>query len=178
MSVDELGYVELQQALQGTALEPSEMHGLVTGWLCSGSSWSKTEARSALGHWLDDTSPTDALEFVAKTLADKILEQLRDSELGYRLLLPDDGADINFRRQAISDWCSGFLAGFGTSGRVQQDDLQPDVSEVFIDIARIAGLDEDMAASEENESDLLEIEEYVRMTAMMIFTDCAQQAIH
>lgn len=178
MNVDEVGYVELHQSLQGTALEPSEMHGLITGWLSSGSSWSEIEARSALGHWLDDSPPNEALEFVAKSLADKILDQLRDSELAYRLLLPDDGADINFRRQAISDWCSGFLAGFGTSGRVQQDDLQPEVSEVFIDLARIAGLDEDMESNEENESDLLEIEEYVRMAAMMIFTDCAQQAIH
>ena len=178
MSGDEIGYDELQQAMQGSALEPSELHGLLTGWLCSGSSWSKTEASLALTHWLDDASTIHAVEAMAKSLSDKILAQLRDSDLAYRMLLPADGADINFRRQAISDWCSGFLAGFGTSGRVQQDDLHPEVSEVFIDIARIAGLDEDMSDSEENEKDLLEIEEYVRMTALMVFTDCAQQAIH
>ena len=35
-----------------------------------------------------------------------------------------------------------------------------------------------MLEDEDNETDLVEISEYVRMSALLVFTECAHQAVH
>jgi len=50
--------------------------------------------------------------------------------------------------------------------------LSDDVIEAFADFSRIAGLTETVPDGEENESDLMEICEYVRISVLLIFTEC------
>ena len=42
--------------------------------------------------------------------------RLRGDEMEFELLLPDDDAPLEQRATALSQWCQGFLYGFGTGG--------------------------------------------------------------
>jgi uncharacterized protein YgfB (UPF0149 family) len=49
---------------------------------------------------------------------------------------------------------------------------------VLTDLAKISALDLEVPDSDENEGDLLEIIEYVRMSAMMIYLESARKSVH
>jgi len=159
-------------------IESAELHGLVTGWLAAGAKWSVAEANEALTEWFGGEEVSAELVTISAELAKEILAELEDLEMGFQLLLPDDGASITVRQQNLSHWCTGFLSGFGITGRFQQKELADDVAEVFRDMARIATLDDEIPDDDDNESDLMEISEYVRMSALYVFTECANKAVH
>ena len=156
----------------------SEFHGLLAGWFSAGHKWTRSEQASVLAGWIGDEPIDDALLALVSTLADETSTSLQDFEFGFQLLLPEDSEIINVRSRALSHWCAGFLSGFGLSGRFQQDDLEKEVSEIMGDFAQIAKLDEDVPDAEENESDLMEISEYVRMSALLVYIECASRSIH
>ena len=71
-----------------------------------------------------------------------------------------------------------FLSGFGVTGCYQDSELSEEVREVLTDLAKISALDLEVPDSDENEGDLLEIIEYVRMSAMMIYLESARKSVH
>lgn len=161
----------------GINQHPSEVHGLVTGWICAGSKWDARDRAVTLSGWLSldlDESGSQLLEGLYRTISDALV----DPELGFRILVPDDEVEVKDRSHAVSYWCSGFLAGFGMTGRYQDSELNEEVSEVLADLGRIAAFSEEVPESEENEADLLEIGEYVRLSALLIFTECGQPSVH
>jgi hypothetical protein len=64
------------------------------------------------------------------------------------------------------------------TGRFQQADLEKEVAEVMGDFAQISKLTDEVPEAEENESDLMEISEYVRMSALLVYTECTKRSIH
>lgn len=156
---------------------PSEVHGVISGWLCAGSRWDPDNRHAALCEWLnEDVPPTDMA--IVDSLWEEAAAGLADQEMGFRLLLPDDEASTSARAEAISAWCGGFLSGFGMTGRFQQGELSDDLQEVLSDIGRISSFGEDVPDDDENEADLIEIGEYVRMSALLVFTECAGKETH
>lgn len=173
-----MNYKEIYAELSNIKVElhAAELHGLVTGWLCAGAV--PTEAAGALSEWLGEEVSDKALSLLTSEIAQVTLVDLQDVDFGFRLLVPDDETSITERQQSISHWCGGFLAGFGTAGRFQQSELPEDVAEIFTDLARIANLDNEIPDNDDNESDLMEISEYVRMSALFVYTECASKAVH
>lgn len=153
----------------------SEVHGFVAGWIAAGTAWAS--ARSALQESLE-LSPSADLEQLLDKTSTEVAEGLSDVDFGFEILLPDDEAGLNKRRIALSEWCQGFLTGFGLTGRFQDSELSDEVRELLQDFAQISQVDDELPEDEENESDLTEITEYVRMGAIMVFTDCATKAVH
>ena len=163
----------------GSRSNSSELHGLLTGWLCAGSEWSEPDQSGLLDDWFDADSPDSDLVQVINDLASRTLDSLKDMEFGFRLMLPHDDDDNSWRQHCISTWCTGFLAGFGATGRFQDADLSEEVTEVLDDLARIAALDDqEIPDDEENEADLMEIAEYVRISVVLVYTECATGEIH
>ena len=163
--------------LQGKP-DPSELHGIVTGWMCAGSTWPDSHKSTVLEDWLEGEILTKELDDLILELVGTTFEGLKDIELGFHLMIPAENVEINLRRRAISQWCAGFLAGFGMTGRFQETELKDEIAEVLRDLARIASQDEEIPDDEENEVDLVEIVEYVRMSALLVFTECADKVIH
>ncbi len=160
----------------GADLHPSELHGMLIGYLCA-SKDSTPQHRSALYRaWLGDTTSEKVSEMLerAYTSAEEALDEYSDFD--FRLLLPDDEQKINDRVQSLAFWCAGFLSGFGEAGRAPV--MEGDVAEAFEDLARIAALSEEVPESEENEVDLAEIEEYVRISALLIFAETGSSPAH
>jgi uncharacterized protein YgfB (UPF0149 family) len=88
------------------------------------------------------------------------------------LLLPEDIVVDAARLAAVRDWCQGFLYGFGLGGEAAAQRLSPRGRELLADIAEVTRLDTATASdSKENQSALIEIEEYLRVGAVLIRDD-------
>ncbi len=89
-------------------------------------------------------------------------------------MLPPDSAGIEEKVEALSLWCQGFLAGLGDAGLNDDMSLSEDLVEALRDLAAIAQVGVEGETGEEageEESDLVELQEYVRVAAILVFTE-------
>lgn len=168
----------LQTALDEAALgiDASELHGLLTGHVCGGGAMDRGQVLKTLA--LDNDDPR--LDTLMSELYDDCLAHLGNLDMGLDLLLPADGRPLRERADAMVDWTRGFLGGFGLSG-AQSAQLSDDGREVLRDLGAIAtsqlALDEDEDAdSDVDESAQMELVEYVRVGAMLLHAELAQDA--
>lgn len=153
----------------GGQADPSELHGFACGFLAAGAGPDKSRWQKELAELLElDAVPADLnREFLQ--LAQEAQQQLGDSNFDFQLLLSDE-QDITARTLTLAHWCQGFLHGFGIGA--YKGELLPTSKEALQDIGAIAQVDADQVdESEEAESQLLELQEYVRMAALNIFTE-------
>jgi uncharacterized protein YgfB (UPF0149 family) len=76
------------------------------------------------------------------------------------------------RSAALFDWCRGFLGGFGLAAG-NQPPLSEEGSEALADLARLAAATPQEDGDDEDEEALVEIEEFVRVAALLLHGDCA-----
>lgn len=157
----------------GALSSPSELHGLLCGKLCGGARLSRDEWLRAAWEFLDVTeTPDGQANDEVGVLLDVTLEQLNSGDYNMQLLLPDDDTDLEQRTQALSQWCHGFLTGFGSSGIDPETQFSSDNADALRDMAAIvqaAVSDED--DDEEQESGYYDLVEYVRMVAMNFYAE-------
>ena len=73
---------------------------------------------------------------------------------------------------ALSQWCSGFLAGIGSSGDETLNALSDEANDALKDLQQISTADvSDTDESEEDEIAFAEIVEYIRIVILMIRED-------
>ncbi|MGY0216779.1 UPF0149 family protein [Endozoicomonadaceae bacterium StTr2] len=172
ISFDDLCDVFLEH---GCHTPPSELHGLLTGWLCGGGRSAKQWMGLAAQHLdLDSAMPQKSQMQLLIMLA-QTLRQLKGEGFGFDMLLPDDETEMEQRINGLSHWCNGFLAGFGLAGK------KPDNKEVeasLKDLANLAAIESEGAEEgDEAERDWLEVSEYVRVAALMIFSECNAEEV-
>ena len=160
-------YSQLEQALQdmGADKPAAELHGILLGHLCAGAS--SSGGRATYEGWLGDSLPPDLVKLLddLRGKAQAALDEFADFD--FRLLIPDDQEDISGRMLALAQWCAGFVIGLGdASGRHSEV-----VVEALEDMSRIAAFSEEVPASEENESDFMELEEFVRVSTLLIYAE-------
>jgi len=153
----------------------SEVHGVLAGLVCAGFAF---EEQSYLGILDDllDFSPqgSDGFPKAAKTLVKQMYSELwtdiLDDTYTFQLILPDDDDSLVERGHALGVWVQGFNLGFG----LQQKDsplTSSEVKEVLIDFAEIANISEEMEENEDSEQAFFEISEYVRISALLCFSE-------
>jgi uncharacterized protein len=160
----------------GALSSPAELHGMLCGRLCGGSRCSEQEWLKSALEFLDGASPADSeVEEMIVRLYRISLGQLHSEQLSLQLLLPGDEIAMAQRLTALSQWCQGFLVGFGTSGINDKTLLSGETADAlrdfaaFVQISPKSGEDEDEAEKEANEKDYLEIVEYVRLATLSIY---------
>jgi yecA family protein len=154
---------------------PSELHGLLAGQLAAG-------VRADAEAWLamvvahldvQELEDDDKAELIA--LYDLVLEQFIASDFGFQLLLPEDDTELAGRTDSLGAWCSGFLSGFGLGFDNDKQTLSSEITESMEDLASIAQIsfDEDDEEPEgyNAEASYIELVEYVRLAAMMVFSE-------
>jgi uncharacterized protein YgfB (UPF0149 family) len=75
------------------------------------------------------------------------------------------------RFSELTCWCSGFLHGLGLAQHAEGLLAQPDIREMLEDLAAIARSLAPVPDSEDNESDFMEILEYIRVVVLTIAID-------
>ena len=108
-------FTELNQALvaQGSDMHPSELHGMLIGYLCAAKDTTPGKLQALFVNWLDG-QPSKKLQEILDLAYSSAAEEFDDySDFAFRLMLPSDDEAIQARSASLSAWCSGFLSGFG-----------------------------------------------------------------
>ncbi|RMG38348.1 MAG: hypothetical protein D6720_01445 [Gammaproteobacteria bacterium] len=171
-------YADTHQAMQraGLTVTPSEAHGIASGLIAG-------DVADPLGRWAEtlyaDLEPNDVLAQECRALLDQLFEatteQMRDTTFGLNLWLPPEamvetGYDIP---SALRDWAQGFLYGLGLAGDKALDKaLSAEGKEALRDFYEISRLETaEGELGEEEQQAAAEIEEYMRVAAMLINED-------
>ena len=177
---EKVEYDTLEESLKrcGSNWDAAQTHGLLTGRLAiagvpAGPEW--------MLQVLEGVEEGNAL----RTECQKHLDTLYQStywQLSERLsdfvpLLPDDYDDVGMRTAALGHWSEGFLHGLVSAkhGDALKERLAAEpLSDIIKDMLQItrAGLDEE-SDEEENESDYVELVEYLRVAAQLCYEELA-----
>lgn len=171
-------------ALQRCGLDqcPAELHGFANGMAVAG-------VAEPLSVWQQEVyaefDPADVLAVECRGLLDRVFASAFADQVsaatdeqpgGLTLLLPQDIVVDASRLAAVRDWCQGFMFGFGLGGEAVTAQLSAQTRELLNDFSEITRLDTDgVENNEENQSALIEIEEYLRTGVMLIRDELAER---
>ena len=153
--------------------DASEAHGILCGIHCvTGMADKDAWIKQILG----DYDAQDMLLKECLNLLDQLftqtIEQIAAEEYALELLLRDDEEPLTERLQDLGEWCQGFLFGVTLSGVKDIDKLPEDASEIMRDILQISkAVYEEGDDEDENESAYVEVMEYVRVGALVVYTE-------
>jgi len=147
---------------------PSELHGGLSGWLSGG-------GEKDPKHWLQTVLADDSpLDWPEQGPLDRLFQatvsQLSAPDFGFNLLLPDADASLWERSQSLFAWCRGFVGGFGLAIGDRQV-LSEEGQDVLSDLVRLSAEDGQIEGDEEDELALVELEEFVRVAALLLHAE-------
>ncbi len=168
-------FAELMAAMQraGLPFTAAEAHGVAAGMLAA-------DVPGRVSFWAAemyaDLQADDVLANECRQLLDRLFrgteQALADADFSFALYLPAETVYGLNRPAALRDWIQGFLFGFGLAGPMRDQMMSVEAAEALKDFAEIAKLEAGEDESEEDEQQALyEIEEYVRIAALLIFED-------
>ena len=154
------------------ASDLAECHGVACGLLCRLPGASLDVFIGLLGMLELIKTPATDLKMSLEELLNSSRAQLADEDMGLSLWLPDDDETLEDRTMALSQWCSGFLAGLGSSDDDVLKAMSDAANEALEDLQKISTADvTDTTESEEDENAFVEIVEYIRVVILMIRED-------
>lgn len=177
----EIDQSELDMALRrcGSSWTASQAHGLICSRLA-------LQGASALGPWLEqvmeNTDVQDALRGECieqlRSLHDDTWQKLAERGSEFELLLPDQSESAASRTEALAQWCEGYLHGLvvRTEGERLKARLAAEpLSDIIRDMLEITRAEADPDAdSESNEVALVELFEYLRVAAQLVYEELAE----
>jgi hypothetical protein len=168
-------YTELDNLLAGmnAAANAPECHGFLSGVICSAGVAEEQLWQDFLDiQTLDDEQGSMSFRQKIGRLAEEIRTELQSFDLDFRLLMPDDDAPLGERTSALSNWCHGFLNGYGMGAAASPGiKLPEDCREVVDDLTRICRLAVPDESQPGDETALNELVEFVRIGVITIFTE-------
>jgi uncharacterized protein YgfB (UPF0149 family) len=171
--------IEQMLAAAGASWEASEAHGAFCGRAClSGAASIRLWIADLLGN--PDGADVLAGERAAalERLAATALLSLEAGDMGFNLLLPDDGTSLTLRTAGLADWCHGFMHGLVAAGGAdagpQEDALEAEVvGEILDDFSEITKAGAAADEGEVSEAAFVELVEYVRVSAQLVYDETA-----
>jgi len=172
-----MDYDQIKEALSPfPELEsPSFIHGMLIGLICG-----DNDIEEAV--WIKKIIEEAQIKKVKESFLVALHAMYQDTNNGLNgsgfelvLCLPDDEDDVIGRAAMLGHLCEGVLYGLGLVGRLQdaEESISKDVRELINDFGDIAQIDiEALAQAKEigdaEESDLMQLVEFVRIGVMMI----------
>lgn len=149
----------------------SELHGVLTGLICAGYHFENIDYLAMLNDMLNNGEPLPSqLRMTVKLMFGQVWQDILDDSYSFNLLLPDDDDSLVERGHALGAWVQGFNLGFGLQQN-KSTQFSDDVKEVLGDFAEIANLSDEIEEDETTEQAYFEISEYVRISALLCFTE-------
>lgn len=158
------------------AVGPSEAHGYVCGQQAAGLMLQGDAMIRNLQQFMDVEGDLNAA--VKRDLLDwreECVKALADPEFAFQPFVPEDSATLARRLEALASWCQGFLSGFGLAYQ-NKEGMSDDVASTLKDLSEVSRVDLETDEDEESEEAFMEVVEYVRMAALMIYMECSPQA--
>lgn len=152
--------------------DASELHGSLCGYLAGAGSLGNSSLLAALELDGEATAPSAADLALLQRWVKQSEAELADSELGFEPLLPEDDRPLPERAEAMIEWCRGFLGGFGLAGTTAHAQLSDEAQEILRDLGMVASSSLDFGNETDDEDALIEIQEFVRVAAMLLHAEC------
>ena len=158
----------------GTLNSPSELHGLLCGKLAGGAQLSEINWLLEAVEFLDFVAaPDEKVRIALSNLYHNTCQELQ-GDFSLKLMLPDDDNLLSERARCLSQWCHGFLSGFGSVELAGKRELDEEAQDMLQDLAHIVQIQEDDEEAEPGaEADYMEVVEYVRMAANSLYWEFA-----
>jgi yecA family protein len=145
-------------------------HGMATGMLCANEQTQSEEWLAEL--FRHGTPPADNDRTTLIHLFEDTRSLLASDDYEFDLLLPDDDVSLSTQVEILTYWCQGFLMGVGFTHAAA--DLTKEAREILKDIIEFTKLDTE-AEGEEDESDFMEITEYMRSAVLLLRSELNQK---
>lgn len=152
---------------------PSLFHGVLTAQLC-------TSNQSLRPYWvalftqllgLDHTVLSEEDQQLVLAWLDATQDQLSNSHYDFMPLLPDEIYELEARFEALIRWVQGFSKAFRAAD-IPPQRLSQEAQEGLEDLQRLMTLaNTPLLDSEDNEKDMLQWVEFVRLLALMLYTE-------
>ncbi len=150
------------------AHSPAELHGLLTGQLCSGVAAPDPEDLGGLMEQPQHLAPV--VSKLIKRLLGETSDQLSQLDFHFQPLLPPDLASLQERVNALGSWCDCFTVGFAAGYIRPEAALSSEAREILGDLGQFATIANDgKDLTEQDEVDFMELVEYVRVTAITLY---------
>ena len=173
MKDNEVNYEALSALLHrhNVLSDAAEVQGILCGMLAGGMEPGNKQWQESLCDFVNVGEPLDnEISDTVEALFNQLLQQLRSDDFSMVMCLPDDEAPIGDRGQAIISWVQGFLLGFGVQNQEMMS-CSDDVKEALKDFSDIIQMDADMPETQESEQALYEVMEYVRISALLCYSE-------
>lgn len=175
-------FAEVERVLEGlgSSVPAAEAHGCLVGALC-------TTPHYPMERWLEEIIPDDDRradddgQQALRLLYADTLNALRGENMDFEVLLPGDEIALATRAGGLSQWCQGFLYGFGTGKTPKQEDLPTNVNEILNDLTHIGRASVEIEGDSENETEeeaYAEVVEYVRVGVQLIHDELIPAQAH
>jgi uncharacterized protein YgfB (UPF0149 family) len=178
LEIMQADYKMMSLLLQGNHVSqsPAQVHGLLTGQLCSGV---VTPDAEDLGGLMEQ--PQHLVPVVCK-LIERMLgettEQLAHFDYEFHPLLPSDEASLQDRVNALGSWCDAFMVGFAAGYMRPDSALTAEAREILSDFGQFATISDDgQDLSDQDEVDYMELVEYVRVASITLFQQLGAQPV-
>lgn len=168
-----LMFADVQATLGGQNIQAhaSEIHGLLTGLICSGFDFEDESYIAIINDFFNNGETLNkASKEIIKQLFGQIWQYVLDENFTFQMLLPDDDEALIERGTALGVWVQGFNLGFGLQQK-NKTNLPSEVNEIIKDFSDIANLSDELEEDEETEQAYFEIAEYVRISSLLCFTE-------
>jgi uncharacterized protein YgfB (UPF0149 family) len=165
-------------ALAGVDVSVSDMHGIVCGTICNCARTGREPDLLALLSSGSEAAPErlDTLRTPLEKLFQAALRELRERRPEFDLLLPGEDNGLSVRGAALAEWCQGFFLGLLHEQTLAIEALPGDAAEIARDMLAISELEQVVQDTRENEWNLAQMEEYVRMGVQLIFAELEDAA--
>lgn len=163
---------ELRELLipYGADFNPADVHGFLSGCQCGGLRLSDELLATALLDMLDlDVYGNGELLFALQRLNGEIGLALQSNDFEFAPLLDEEG-EFAERLQQFSRWCEHFINGFGITSP-DESTFGEDIQSALEDLVSFSRLMEETDLSDQDESALLELQEYCKVIALMLYTE-------
>lgn len=168
-----LTYQSVEEVIRANnvAMSAAEAHGMLVGMLCLNSLVTHDAWISAV---FEDVKSPVGDKTIYIELWSETKQKLIANDFSFELFLPNEGALLSGRAQALSEWCHGFLHGLGTG--INMGARSDECSEVLRDLIEVSKLDTSLATADQHEEDaLIELIKYVCFGVQMIYTELRKQ---
>jgi uncharacterized protein YgfB (UPF0149 family) len=152
---------------------PAEWHGLLCGLICAGrqmdgAAWFEAATQMAGKEAISAPKLVEAL----RAICSRAGEQLGGDVLELELMLPDDSDELQYRTEALREWCAAFLYGLGLGGLREDAELSDEAGGFLQDLAEFCQVYHDQnATTDADEFYFLELEEYIRAGVTLLYDE-------
>lgn len=158
-----------------STLSPSELQGYIVGRLCAVEISDLEQLTEQSFQYMGLAMPIKEGGESLQAYCDLLQQSLLDSDFRFTLLLPGDDEALSCRLESIGQWCQSFLLGYRLDAK-QLALSDPDISELIDDFDEISQIEFDVDEQDldgqslnQSETDLFEIGEFVRLSAISLF---------